>query len=66
MDGVEFLRRRYARDHIVTTAGVESVQKLRLPREARVVSKVIYDDQNLEQLSVTPLLEEVCDFMLCL
>ncbi len=41
---LNLLRRRYARDHVVPPARVQSVQKLRLSSEGRVVGKVVNDN----------------------
>ena len=44
VNGVELLRRRYRRNHVVTPSRVESVQQLRLSGEARVVREVVDDN----------------------
>ena len=40
------------------------MQELRLTGEDRIVCKVVYNDQDLKEFFVAPLLKEVCDFML--
>ena len=64
MDCVELLSGSNRRDHVVTTSRVEGVQELALAREARIVCKIVYDNQNLKQFFVAPLLQEVGDLVL--
>ena len=44
--------------------GVESMQELRLTSEDGIVCKVVYNDKDLKQFFVAPLLQEVGNLML--
>ena len=64
MDCVELLGSRNRRDHVMPPTSVEGVEQFTLAREARIVCEIVYDNQNLKQFFVAPLLQEVGDLVL--